>query len=99
MAKETSKSARIKSAGDVGEPEKTSKRQTTAIFPARYEKVTMGDVRDKAYSMGLSIDGLTKKDDIIRAIQTAEGYQACFSTRTVEFCGQKGCCWREECGG
>ena len=95
MAKATSKSALSKKICEVVKPEKTAQ----GITSARAEKVTMGDLRDKAYGMGLSLDGLTVKADIIRAIQTAEGYQACFATKLVETCGQKGCRWREECRG
>ncbi len=66
--------------------------------PTRSEKIPMGLVHEKARQAGLALEGFTKKESIIKAIQIAEGYQACFGTRLAETCGQKGCCWRDECG-
>ena len=37
------------------------------------------------------------KDNIIRAIQRAEGNDACFGTDKVGQCKQRDCLWREDC--
>ena len=63
------------------------------------EKIPMALVHEKARQVGLELDGFTKKENIIRAIQVAEGYQPCFRTSLVATCGQKACCWRKECRG
>ena len=55
----------------------------------------MTDVIRKAKKLGLEGQGM-KKEDLIRAIQTAEGNTACFSTGR-ETCDQVICCWREDC--
>lgn len=41
--------------------------------------------------------GKMKKADLVRAIQQAEGNQACFETGKAETCGQADCLWREDC--
>ena len=53
----------------------------------------MAEIRDRARAMGVRTGGL--KQDLIRRIQSAEGNQPCFGTRTE--CDQTGCCWREDC--
>ncbi len=37
------------------------------------------------------------KADLVRAIQRAEGFEACFRTGKAHACGQDACLWREEC--
>lgn len=41
--------------------------------------------------------GRTKKEELVRAIQTDEGNDACFNTGRVTTCGQQACLWREDC--
>ena len=41
--------------------------------------------------------GKAKKDELIRAIQQAEGNSACFGTNSKNTCGQLSCLWREDC--
>jgi hypothetical protein len=41
--------------------------------------------------------GKKNKQDLIRAIQTAEGNNACFVTSSVQTCGQINCLWRADC--
>lgn len=53
----------------------------------------MPEIRQKAKSMGLKADG--SKADLIQRIQSAEGNDVCFGTRTS--CPHKDCCWREDC--
>lgn len=55
----------------------------------------MIDVREKAKKMGLKTSRM-KKEDIIRAIQTAEGNFPCFGTASA-YCDQEGCCWQDDC--
>jgi hypothetical protein len=38
-----------------------------------------------------------QKADLVRAIQQAEGYDACFKTGKADVCGQDACLWREDC--
>ena len=41
--------------------------------------------------------GKLKKDDLIRAIQSAEAYDACFNLGKSGACGQDDCLWRSDC--
>ena len=41
--------------------------------------------------------GKAKKDELIRAIQQAEGNTACFGSNSAKECGQVNCLWREDC--
>lgn len=41
--------------------------------------------------------GKTKKSELVRAIQHAEGNLACFDSGQAARCGQSSCLWREEC--
>ncbi len=91
MAKTSGKSVKGKSVGRSG--------AEAAVSAAQPGKVPMELVHEKARQVGLVLDGFTKKESVIRSIQIAEGYQGCFGTPLVETCGQKGCCWREECRG
>ena len=52
------------------------------------------DVKSKAKSMGI-LNPPSDRTQLIRQIQNAEGYFACFKTKGA--CDQKECCWREEC--
>lgn len=57
--------------------------------------VGMNEIKDKAKNLG--IDGSKmKKVELIRAIQRAEGYNACYGT-TNGTCSQTECCWRSDC--
>ena len=38
-----------------------------------------------------------KKSELVRAIQQAEGNEACFDSGKAAQCGQEGCLWREDC--
>ncbi|MBU0675832.1 MAG: SAP domain-containing protein [Proteobacteria bacterium] len=55
----------------------------------------MMEVKDKAKMMGVK-SGKMKKSELIKAIQVAEGYHACFGSGT-EQCPQMECSWREDC--
>ena len=54
------------------------------------------EVKNKAASLGLT-DTSSDRTTLIRQIQTAESYAACYKTKTT--CDQMVCCWREECIG
>ena len=41
--------------------------------------------------------GKLKKAELVRAIQSAEGNDACFETARVSVCGQELCLWRSDC--
>ncbi|MCL4491166.1 MAG: SAP domain-containing protein [Nitrospirae bacterium] len=41
--------------------------------------------------------GAMKKEELIRAIQRAEGNFDCFATSRVRGCGQVNCLWKEDC--
>ena len=41
--------------------------------------------------------GKMKKAELVRAIQLAEGNDACFETGLASGCGQSQCLWREDC--
>ncbi len=41
--------------------------------------------------------GNMKKENIIRAVQKAEGNFDCFGTATAGYCDQMNCLWRNDC--
>ncbi len=53
-------------------------------------------VRAIAVQRGIK-PGKVKKGDLIRAMQNAEGNEACFDAGKAERCGQQECLWREDC--
>ena len=57
----------------------------------------MDEVRKKAKELGLKTARM-KKEDLIRAVQVAEGNFPCFGT-AAGFCDQALCCWIEDCLG
>lgn len=57
----------------------------------------MPDIKKKAQAVGVN-PAKFKKADLIRAIQKAEGNNACFGSGTSA-CPYMDCCWREDCVG
>lgn len=53
-------------------------------------------VRAIAVQRGIK-PGKTKKSDLIRSMQKAEGNEACFDAGKSQHCGQQECLWREDC--
>ena len=51
--------------------------------------------RKKATELGVRQERGISLTELIRRIQEAEGYQACFKTR--DLCDQSTCCWRASC--
>jgi hypothetical protein len=41
--------------------------------------------------------GTLKKADLVRAIQSTEGNEACFDSGRATTCGQERCLWKEDC--
>ncbi len=59
-------------------------------------KMRLDEVRKVAEQVGIK-PGRMRKADLIRAIQQAEGNQACYATGHSASCGQTQCCWRDDC--
>lgn len=59
--------------------------------------MNMKDIRDKAREVGVKVAVGWTKTIAIRAIQTAEGYEACFGRGLYGVCGQPDCCFRPDC--
>ena len=53
-------------------------------------------IKEIAKEKGIKV-GNMKKENIIRAIQKAEGNFDCFGTATAGVCDQMACLWREDC--
>ncbi len=58
--------------------------------------MTMKQIKDIAKEKGVKV-GNMKKDNIIRAIQRAEGNFDCFGTAVAGVCDQMNCVWRDDC--
>jgi len=54
------------------------------------------EILARAWTAGANVDGLDKTD-AIRAIQQAEGFEACFGCGCADTCGQPGCAFRVDC--
>jgi len=54
------------------------------------------EILARAWTVGANVEGLDKVD-AIRAIQTAEGYEACFGCGCSATCGQLHCAFRPDC--
>ena len=58
--------------------------------------MNLKDIKGIARSHGVKTVKM-KKDEIIRAIQRAEGNFDCFGTVVSSHCSQSDCLWREDC--
>jgi len=56
----------------------------------------MNEIKKKAKALGIKVMATTKKADLIREIQKAEGNFDCFGT-AEDSCEQWDCCFREDC--
>jgi hypothetical protein len=54
------------------------------------------DIQKIAKKKGVNA-GKMNQTELIRAIQKAEGNNACFATGAVQACGQMNCLWRSDC--
>ncbi|MBN1433768.1 hypothetical protein JW921_03355 [Candidatus Fermentibacterales bacterium] len=59
--------------------------------------MTRAEIVQKAKALGIKVSRL-KKEELIRAIQVAEGNFPCFGTAR-EYCDQQDCLWRKDCMG
>jgi hypothetical protein len=57
--------------------------------------ITMAEIKDKAKNFGINPANM-KKTDLIRAVQKAEGFNACYGT-TNGTCQWTNCCFRSDC--
>ncbi len=54
------------------------------------------EIKEIAKSKGLKAVNM-KKEELIKAIQRAEGNHDCFRTLQTKDCGRMDCLWREDC--
>ena len=60
--------------------------------------MTLNEIKDLAKVKGIKA-GKMKKEEIIRAIQKAEGNYDCFGSALSGECSQDDCSWRADCLG
>ena len=53
------------------------------------------EIREKAKALKVKNYGKLTKEQLIRAVQLAEGNADCFGK--IQDCGQRDCCWLEDC--
>ena len=58
--------------------------------------MNMQDIKSIAKKRGVSPGKMTKVE-LVQAIQSAEGNEACFGTHRAGDCGQLSCLWKEDC--
>lgn len=58
--------------------------------------MTLAQVKEMARDFDIKI-GRMKKDELVRAIQRAEGNFDCFGTALAGVCSQENCLWRQDC--
>ena len=56
--------------------------------------VKFSEIQAKAKLLGVQ-NPSSNKTELIKQIQTAEGFQACYKTKTK--CEIMNCCWRDDC--
>lgn len=58
--------------------------------------MNMQQVKEIAKQRGIKA-GSMKKAELVRAIQSDEGNDACYGTGRADSCGQDACLWRDDC--
>ena len=58
--------------------------------------MNMQQIREIAKERGVK-SGSLKKKELVQAVQSAEGNDACFGTGRAEQCRQDNCLWKEDC--
>lgn len=58
--------------------------------------MTLKEVKERAKDYNIKA-GKMKKDEIVRAIQRAEGNFDCFGKALSGDCSQEDCLWRKDC--
>ncbi len=76
--------------------ETISQWMVSRILMTRGRAMKMDGVRLRAKKMGIKTFR-RKKMDIIRDIQTQEGNTTCYQDKTIDYCDQFHCCWRDDC--
>jgi hypothetical protein len=61
-----------------------------------FRQMKMTDIRKRAKELGIKSSRM-KKVDLIRSIQASEDNIPCFGTERVQYCGEEGCLWRDDC--
>ena len=56
----------------------------------------LAEIKSVAAAKGVKGGKLTKVE-LVRAIQAAEGNNACFGHGQADTCGQDACLWRQDC--
>lgn len=59
------------------------------------KNISMPEIKAKAKALGIN-PGQMKKTELIHAIQTAEGFTACFG-RSNGHCSNTDCCFMKDC--
>jgi hypothetical protein len=59
--------------------------------------MTIKQIKEIAKEKGVKVGKGMKKENIIRAIQRAEGNVECFGTATAGVCDQINCLWIKDC--
>lgn len=57
----------------------------------------LSEIEKKARSKGITNTWKYSKTELIKAIQSKEGYNQCFATAVRKNCNQMECCWRSDC--
>jgi hypothetical protein len=65
------------------------------VANALKKSITMAEIRKKAKNLGITA-GKMKKAELIRAVQQAEGYTACFGMSNGQ-CVHTDCCFMQDC--
>ena len=55
-----------------------------------------GDLAARAMRLGLDVGGMSRVD-AVRALQRAEGFEACYARGLARSCGQESCVFRRDC--
>ncbi len=58
--------------------------------------MNLDEIREIAKGHGIKA-GKTKKSELVRLIQQAEGNPQCFNGDYAKECGEQNCLWRGEC--
>lgn len=58
--------------------------------------MTVTEIKKIAKEKGVT-SGKMKKQELIQAIQSAEGNIPCFMTKTANECSEESCLWRTDC--
>jgi hypothetical protein len=58
--------------------------------------MNMQEVKAVAKERGVKV-GSMKKNDLIRAVQEAEGNEKCYASGIANVCGQENCLWKDDC--